>query len=109
MWKVYENKYCQICQKGLLNTALMLTAKSGRGVHQPAPAQAELFTHTTVNGKKLATSKFQSRRGGDRGQMPGVVFFNPSHSYLDHLTVIELNKSGGGEDHPPTTHTKSGF
>ena len=33
-------------------------------------------------------------------------FFNPSHSYLDHLTVIELNKSGG-EDHQPTTHTKS--
>ena len=67
------------------------------------PPQTELFTHTMVNGKKLATSKFQSRRGGGQGANARSCFFNPSHSYLDHLKVIKLNKrrAGGEEDPPP--------
>ena len=73
---IYENKYCPICQKGLWNTALMLTAKSGRGVHPIPPPQAELFTHTTVKGIKLATLKFQSRLGG-QGANAKSCFFQP--------------------------------
>ena len=76
IWIVYENKYCPICQKGLWNTALMLTAKSGRGVHPIPPPQAELFTHTTVKGIKLATLKFQSRLGG-QGANAKSCFFQP--------------------------------
>ena len=44
--------------------ALMLTAKSSGGYIPPAP-HADLFTHTTVNDKKLATPKIQSRREGE--------------------------------------------
>ena len=59
-----------------------------------------MFIHTTFNGKKIATSKFQS--AGGRGQRSNAMsfFFNPSHSNLDHMTVIELNKRGGRTTHP---------
>ena len=68
----------------------------------PLTHQAELFTHTTVNGKKLATSKFQSRWGGARGKCQELFFLAlPIVTYIDHLTVIDLNKSN--------TPTKSGF
>ena len=55
-----------------IGSAAIVPFPGGRRVHPIPPPQAELFTHTTVNSKKLATSKFQSRRGGggNRGQMP---------------------------------------
>ena len=68
-----------------------------------SPLQQNCLPHTTVNGNELATPQFQSRQGGGggyRGQLPWVGFFKPSHSYLDHLTVIELSNIGGG-DHCP--------
>ena len=55
------------------------------------------ISHTIVNSKKLATSKFY------------FFFFKSSLIYLDHLTVIELNKRRRGEDHQLTTHPKGGF
>ena len=64
--KINTAKYVK--KKSLLNTAL--TAKSGRRVN-PIPPQAELFTHTTVNSKKLATSK---RRGGGGPPTPRADF-----------------------------------
>ena len=35
-----------------------------------------------------------------------LFFFNPSYSYLDHLTVIKFNKRGGG---PPIHHPRVDF
>ena len=68
-------------KKSLLNTAL--TAKSGRRVHPPPPTQAELFTHTTVNSKKLATSKFS------------FFFFFKSSLYVKWAEISTFRLGGG--------------